>query len=303
MFFEERIADLLAKAHPLLRVKFESPERLPFYYLLQARCAQMALEITQHAMKRQSSRPRVPQAPSGPRRSVETLITSVDGRLAGRPDFLDSESRSVVDYKFGISAEGGQISESEARQLRLYAFLAEENGTAVEKGVIERGDRTRLELRISREDALEEGKNARRTLEEFNARAGSKFEEVASPTPQNCQFCPCIPFCEAFWSKSEPNWSQECGTHLEGVVASVDEGAELIAIHLHVTKGTATQGEAVVTRLSREWLTFDGSAVPTGGQTIRVTDTTYVADTDNPAAYRADRITTAVWLVPSEEPL
>jgi hypothetical protein len=187
--------------------------------------------------------------------------------------------------------------QSEARQLKLYAFLAAENGITIDAGVIERGDRTKLQLRISRDDAIEEGRRAKDALDSFNSRAGSKFEDVASPSRENCRFCPCIPFCEAFWSKSDPDWSPECGTHIEGVVASVDEGEELLSIHLQVTRGTGRQGDAVVTRLSKDWLVFDASQVPSDGHTIRITDATYVADTTNPAIFRADRIATAVWTV------
>jgi hypothetical protein len=199
---------------------------------------------------------------------------------------------------FAASGEFEQISESEARQLKLYAFLAAENGIAIDAGVIERGDRTKLQLRISRDDAIEEGRRAKDVLDSFNSRAGSKFEDVASPSRENCRFCPCIPFCEAFWSRSEPEWSPECGTHIEGVVASVDEAEEL-SVHLQVTRGTGRHGDAVVTRLSKDWLVFDGSLVPTQGDTIRITDANYVADSTNPAVFRADRLATAVWTVPA----
>ncbi len=89
-------------------------------------------------------------------------------------------------------------------------------------------------------------------------------------------------------------------TSEEGVVASVDEGEELLSIHLQVTRGTGRWGNAVVTRLSRDWLVFDGSQVPLDGQTIRVTDAAYVADSANPAIFRADRMVTAVWTIPAQ---
>jgi hypothetical protein len=295
--FEQRIAKLFDAAHPLLRVKFESPDRLPFYYLLEARAAQMAVELARGP--RQQRTPPAEGDQLLPRRNtIEATLTSGDRRVAGRLDFLDQTKKRVVDYKFGVSGETEQISESEARQLKLYAFLAAENGIAVDTGVIERGDRTKLQLRISHDDAIEEGKRAKDALDSFNTLAGSKFEDAASPSRENCRFCPCIPFCEAFWSRSDPEWSPECGTHIEGVVASVDEAEELLSIHLQVTRGTGRQGDAVVTRLSKDWLVFDGSQLPPDGQTIRITDATYVSDSANPAVFRADRLATAVWTVP-----
>jgi PD-(D/E)XK nuclease superfamily len=296
VLFEQRTAELFNAAHPLLRIKFESPDRLPFYYLLEARAAQMAVELARGLTQQRTPAVEGDQLP--PRRgTIETALTSADRRVAGRLDFLDQANKRVVDYKFGISGETEQISESEARQLKLYAFLAAENGIAIDAGVIERGDRTKLQLRISHDDAIEEGRRAKDALDSFNTLAGSKFEDVASPSPENCRFCPCIPFCEAFWSKSDPEWSPECGTHIEGVVASVDEAEELLSIHLQVIRGTGRQGDAVVTRLSKDWLVFDGSQVPSDGHTIRITDATYIADSSNPAVFRADRMTTAVWTV------
>src|SRR5262249_24791312 len=99
----------------------------------------------------------------------------------------------------------------------------------------------------------------------------------------------------------EPEWRSECGTHLEGVVESIEGGA-LISINLNVTRGTGARGPAIVTRLSREWLTFDGSDLPRPQQTVRVTDTGFVEDTLTPAVFRADRITTAVWTLPTSAP-
>src|SRR5262245_28538139 len=48
---------------------------------------------------------------------------------------------------------------------------------------------------------------------------------------------------------------------------------------LPVTNATLSfkrHGDAVVTRLSKDWLVFDGSQVPSDGQTICITDVNYV---------------------------
>jgi hypothetical protein len=87
---------------------------------------------------------------------------------------------------------------------------------------------------------------------------------------------------------------------VEGVVASV-EGGDLVSINLHVTRGTGPTGPAVVTRLSREWLTFSRAELPRPQQTVRVTDAAYVEQSSAPAVFRADRITTAVGTVTSRE--
>src|SRR5690606_16452779 len=108
------------------------------------------------------------------------------------------------------------------RQLRLYAFLAAENGIPVTKGVIERVDRERVEIQISQGEAAEEGRRALEVLDEYNRRAGESFSDAASPSREACRYCPCIPFCPAFWDTAEPGWASECGSQIEGTVETVD---------------------------------------------------------------------------------
>ncbi|MDC0682624.1 PD-(D/E)XK nuclease family protein [Sorangium atrum] len=296
-FFDEKMRQLFAATHPLLHAKFDGPDRLPFYNLFRARAAQMAADAAAslsgragHAIARSS----------GGGLAVEAALVSKDGRVAGRADVLDSANATVIDYKTGAAGDSDPVTESELRQLRLYAYLANQNGIAIARGVIERADRSRAEVPISAQDAAEEGRRALVVLDGYNQHAGKPFESGASPSPDACRFCPCIPFCEAFWRTAEPQWIGQCGTHVEGVVESV-EGGELVSINLNATRGTGANGPAVVTRLSREWLTFSG-AIPQPQQTVRVTDAAYVEESTAPAVFRADRVTTAVWTVRSQAP-
>jgi CRISPR/Cas system-associated exonuclease Cas4 (RecB family) len=293
-FFDEKVRELFDATHPLLHAKFELPDRLPFYHLFRARAAQMAAEA---AVSLRGPAGKAAQGASGGM-AFEATLVSKDGRVAGRADVLDSAKATVIDYKTGTASDSDPLTESELRQLRLYAYLANENGISITRGVIERADRSRAEVAISAQDAVEEGRRALVVLDEYNHHAGKAFESGASPSPDACRFCPCIPICGAFWRTAEPQWRAECGTHIEGVVESVD-GGELVSINLNVTHGTAEKGPAVVTRLSREWLTISGAAVPQPQQTVRVTEVAYVEDSAAPAVFRADRIRTAVWVVPS----
>lgn len=291
--FDQKMRELFAASHPLLHAKFDGPDRLPFYNLFRARAAQMAVDATVGSQR--SGQPVLRAATGGV--TVEAALVSKDGRVAGRADVLDVANATVIDYKTG-SAEPGALNDSELRQLRLYAYLATENGIAIRRGVIERADRTRAEVPISPQEAAEEGRRALVVLDAYNQHAGKPFETATSPSSDACRFCPCIPFCEAFWRKAEPQWSGQCGTHVEGVVESL-EGDALVSIYVNVTRGTGAQGPAVVTRLSREWLTFSGSVFPQPQQTVRVIDATYVEGSNAPAVFRADRIATTVWIVPS----
>src|SRR5262249_32750151 len=138
---------------------------------------------------------------------LEKRLESRDGRIVGQPDVLDVSSETVVDYKTGSARTAlDGVSEAEERQLRIYAFLARENGMEVSRGGIVRADHQRIEVEIPPDDALEAAEDAIRVLEAYNRKAGMSFEAAASPSEENCRHCPCIPFCEAFWSTAGPGW-------------------------------------------------------------------------------------------------
>jgi CRISPR/Cas system-associated exonuclease Cas4 (RecB family) len=288
--FDEKMGELFARSHPLLRAKFDSQQQLPFYNLYRARAAQMAAECgrTSGGQGMIGTDSKV-----AARTRTERQLTSKDGRVVGRPDVLDPSTATVIDTKTGRVSDPVK-ADGEVRQLRLYAFLAAENGVEIRRGVIERADRTRIEVPISASEAAEEGRLALGILEKYNQHVGKPFSDAAAPSPESCRFCPCMAICSAFWAQAKPDWAHQCGTHVEGEVESI-EGDMLISIYLNVARGTGPSGSTVVTRLSRMWLTFDGSDLPKPGQTVRVTDAAHVEDTESPAVLRADRIATALW--------
>lgn len=294
--FDEKMRELFAASHPLLHAKFDGADRLPYYNLFRARAAQMAADLAASSDSRGDQARGHTGGGGGP--AVEAALVSNDGRIVGRADVVDSTNATVVDYKTGVADDSSSLTDSEQRQLRLYAYLAGEKGISITRGVIERADRTRAEVEISPPEAAEEGRRALVVLDSYNKHAGKPFDVAATPSQDACRFCPCIPFCEAFWRAADAQWSERCGTHVEGVVESVEGGA-LVSVSLNIVRGTGTNGPAVVTRLSRDWLTFSGSSLPQPHQTVRVTDAAYVKESTAPAVFRADRITTAVWTVPT----
>lgn len=292
--FDEEMTALFRDTHPLVRAKFGTPDRIPFHNLYRARAAFIASRSSRTS-SRFPSRPSQPQARQRSRLAEETFATR-DGKITGRPDLVDVESALVVDYKTGSVTDPTTPTESEARQLRLYAHLAAENGVAVRTGAIERPDGTRAEIAISGEEADEEGRRAREALDGINRLSGSPFEAAAQPSAGSCRHCPCIPFCPAFWNESDPSWSSECGTHVEGVVESL-AGSSLVSMRIDVARGTGPRGPAVVSRLSEGWLKVDGAKLPQAGELVRAVDAGPANPASTPTEFRADRACTAVWKV------
>ena len=293
--FDATVKTLFGKAHPLIRAKFQTHEHIPFFNIYRARTAQKAARIETRSRYAGGT---AEQNTTAAHTLVESRLVSKDERVVGRPDVIDANNATIVEYKTGAGPDGETPTDSEMRQLRLYAFVAGENGIAIRRGIIERTNGDRDEVDISQTDAEIEGKRAREMLDEYNRHVGRSFNEAATPSGDACRYCPCIAFCPAFWEASEPNWETECGAQVEGTVESV-EGGSLVSIHLKVSRGAGPRGQTVVTKFSRDWLTLDHMDLPRTGEIVRVTDAAYVPETHSPAELRANRDMTAVWRVQS----
>jgi hypothetical protein len=265
-----------------MRMKFDTSERVPYYHLFRARAASIGAGLSSH------KRPNSSKLSPSP---VEGRLQSRNGKVAGRPDFVDRSRAAVVDYKTRGTEQTAQIDDAETRHLRLYAFLAAVNGSEIDKGIIVRADGRRIQVAITADEAREEGQRALEVLADYNRSSGHPFKDAASPSAQNCRFCPCLAFCDRFWEDADSDWAAAAGVHLEGQIASV-AGQQLLSLELHQMRGTGGAGPAFATRISTHWLTFDGSPLPTAGETVRIVG---ALATDAPDAFRADRIATVVW--------
>lgn len=291
--FDSAASGLLANTHPLLKVKFPSPEKLPFYNLFRERAATLAAD---HPGGVKTDVP-----PTDEQRALaEHRFTSSDGLIVGRPDLINIPGREVVDYKTGLAGdEAWRVSDREARQLNLYAYLAGEAGFDVSRGTIVRGDGQTATVEIAAEAAAAEADKARVALAEFNERLdGRTFDDMARPAPDVCRMCPCIPVCEAFWQASDPTWQPECGVHLEATVVGVDhatvQGVPLVSLLVEGSRGTVGQGEVTIEQVPVAWVTADGDRAPEPGDVIRLVEGR-VANPEEPVVLRADRIMTSLW--------
>lgn len=297
--FDQRARYLYDQAHPLVRAKFISPERLPYYNLYRERAALEAAASSERVERAVPAADVVQPAPQV-RLYAEKKLTSSDGLLVGRPDLIDTAAQQVVDYKTGAQPDEAidAVSAAEARQLRLYVHLAHDNGLPVSRAVVARADGRRASIDVSKAEADGEGRRARELLAEYNSTAGVAFNEAAQPSPESCTFCPCIPFCEAFWRAALPAWEGQCGVHLEGEIAAVEEstvqGMKLMTLRVDVQRGTVAAGEAFVEQIPEAWTTADGSNPPCEGAVVRVVHARRAGD-GVPPVIRVERTATSVW--------
>jgi len=309
--FDDRVAELYESTHPLVRIKFRSPVRLPYYNQQRELAAMLAIEFDERPEGRAAA-----GHEKGATGGAERWYASKDELIFGRPDFVDIAKREVVDYKAGhVGDRGGDLSERERRQLALYAFLAGEAGIEIEKGRIVRANGDQAENVITVEAAQAEAVEARRILDEYNIAAGiSEFKELASPSTTACQFCECKPFCEAFWESAGPDWSETCGSHVEGVVTGSPmtgdvQGVEVLSLRLRSSRGTVPPGrEVIIPQVPSAWFSADGDGIPHEGDMVRVLDgrraplpeneansTEEAGEPNGPLVVNGDRVKTTFW--------
>jgi hypothetical protein len=299
--FDTIAAEKWNGAHPLVRLKFAEPARMPFYNARREQTAALAAEASERSSPNvavfgaSAGRPRV--------HGSERWLESNDHKLGGRADFIDRTIKAIVDYKSGQPTEPtvNGIGAAEERQLRFYAHLAEQNNVAVSRGIIVRGDGRRIEIAITPADATLEGVRARDVLRRYNdaVASGASFEALASPSAAACAHCECIPLCEAFWRSADPTWADEGGVHVEGAVEECAQlrvyGARLVQLRIRRTRGTHPADVAVVEQVPAEWVEVDGSALPAAGAVVRIVNVR--PDREGSGVFRPDKAATAVWAV------
>jgi hypothetical protein len=298
--FDLLAADGHAHTHPLLKMKFPTPERLPYFNQQRELAALLSAEVD--APSAEATHPG--HAGSG---GSEKWFESSDGKIVGRPDLLDREHQEVIDYKTGLVANrlAGVVSDRERRQLNLYAYLAHEAGIDVDRGSIIRANGKQASIDISADHANEEAARARGALTNYNAAiVGATFEDLAQPAPDVCAMCDCLPLCGPFWTAAEPSWLEECGVHVHGAVLEVEEGnvqdTALVTMKVEASSGTVDAETVTIEQVPLSWFTADGDRGPQLGDHVRIVNGC-LASSEEPIRIRADRTMTAVWRVAQAE--
>lgn len=313
--FDRKAGQLFSEAHPLLKAKFVSPEKFPFYFERRARAATLAAKASSGAAAHQANTHGRGTAAHGRpidrARLVEQTFSSRDGLIKGRIDLWERSSSTVTDYKSGLEPKNAPsgITENETRQLRLYVHLARENGCAANAAAVVRGDSRRAAIAVPAADADSEAQTARHTLAQFNqsVRDGAHFHSLASPSRESCAGCLCIALCDPFWEAAQPEWEEGCGANAEGEIVEIREasfaGSPLRSLSLKDCRGSAPSGDLVVEQIPLAWLSL-GSSVPEAGRRVRVVSAARLPPEPQNRVLRVDRLkSTAIWIAPNPQSL
>jgi hypothetical protein len=287
------------QAHAVFRAKFPAPERMPNYYLRREEVALLASRLAQPATPaRAFGSNRQPR--SGP--LIETDMRSADGLLRGRPDVVDDAQGLVQDYKTRrISPEQPlEPTEAEVRQLRLYAYLANENGGRVKRGAIVLPNGTELEVTLSAEDCAREAQQARAALAAFNAaiQAKTTFAALAAPSAEACDHCPCRMLCEPYWRQAQEAWRRGPWVNIRGRIASAEtahlQGTPLLTLQISAVTGTLQADQIAIEHLPQAWFPALADVAALAGQEVCAIN--LKCSEDEPMRLSVDRFKTEVWL-------
>lgn len=309
--FDRKAGQLFSAAHPLLKAKFATPEKFPFYFERRARAASLAAKASSGAAARQANAHRQEIAAHGTQvdrpRLVEQTLSSRDGLIKGRIDLWERSSSTVTDYKSGLEPKNAPsgITENEIRQLRLYVHLARENGCAATAAAIVRGDGRRAAIEVPPADSDSEAQAARQTLAQFNqsVSGGARFRSLASPSRDSCAGCPCIAFCDPFWEAAQSEWEETCSANAEGEIVETRDasfaGSPLRSLSLKGCRGSVPAGDLVVEQIPLAWLSL-GSTIPEAGRHVRIVSATRLPPEPENRVLRVDRLkSTAIWIAPA----
>lgn len=230
--FQQQRAD----AHILDR-RFGLPPSWPGYHIARASVQLRAQDLYS---RRALARAAVTKQASGTGRTTEIHeqeFAAFGGRLIGRPDLICADE--VIDYKSGEIVEHDPATQTDlvkiayVRQIRIYGYLVRQNlGWWPRRGVLLPLVGAGVEVALDPSECEQEAYEAIALLESYRETliAAVAPEELASPSPQTCRWCPYKLVCPSFWQACTAAWSGQLdGMAVEGVVteepAAIYEGA------------------------------------------------------------------------------
>jgi hypothetical protein len=137
-------------------------------------------------------------------------------------------ANEIVDFKSGSIFEFSEehrtekIKEAYVRQLRIYGYLVHETlGRWLRRGVLLPAAGPGVEIQLDKKDCEHEAQEAVQLLDAYNQKVALDgcVTDFASPSPENCKWCPYKVLCPSFWAAASADWSGSLdGAAVEGVL-------------------------------------------------------------------------------------
>jgi hypothetical protein len=249
-----------ASTHVLNR-RFGLPITWRGYYIARASVLLRAQELISRSVRVQSHLTMQASARGSSGTMREQEFTAFGGRLVGRPDVIgDGE---VIDYKSGAIVEYDATTETNVikvayvRQLRIYGYLVNENlGWWPRRGVLLPLGGVGVEVALEPSQCEQEAAEAIALLESYQRALSAAVvpDQLASPSPHGCRWCPYKLVCPSFWRTSTPSWSGQLdGAAVEGTVIeqpSVVHAGAAQAVAVNVETGSEIPGRTQIAPLN-----------------------------------------------------
>jgi RecB family exonuclease len=175
------------------------PEDWPGYYLTKSR-------IIQRALRRRRDRSTSDGHWAPP--LIEKTLEDSAARLRGRPDRVEGpkSDRRVVDLKTGLSQTGP--NGSQLQQLLLYGHLVEVvEGDHVSEIAVEDSSGRRWKQPFDHVEVSKLLGKIERARSSFEAAQSQKqLSRLASPSKENCRWCPYRVACAPYWASLHSSW-------------------------------------------------------------------------------------------------
>jgi hypothetical protein len=255
-------AELRVRSHQL-NSRYDGPETWPGYHITIATLRLRAKEwVTSIEADRTESGA---SSPISNRRArlAERCLTAFEGRLVGYPDLVTSGT--VYDYKTGdVFEEDGsgaaRVKAAYVSQLKIYGYLVfAETRKWPRQGVLLPSNGGRVAVELNEEECTAAAREAVELLEKYNrtvAEPGSIASDLARPSPETCRWCGYKMLCPAFWSNISPDWADQAGEALEGMLIDdplVATGETMATIKVQPQRGSIAEADATIGRFPVGW--------------------------------------------------
>ncbi len=189
----------------------------------------------------------------------EDDLLAFGGKLKGKPDLGRGEE--IIDFKTGNIYEAADeeappaLKQSYLRQLRIYAYLVHEATRRwPRRGFLYPIAGPPVDVALDPAACTQEATEAVALLDHYTeAVRRAKPEELASPSPESCRWCPYKLLCPAFWKAVDETWAGMLDgevavgplVHAPGAIL----GGAAHSISLTADAGTVPQGDINLTPL------------------------------------------------------